>query len=176
MYTVGRLASQFGLSRSALLYYHRIGLLKPSGRSRAGYRQYTNRDIERLELICQYRDAGVPLAEIRNILDGPESELARALEARLIRINGEIRRLRGQQRLILGLLEKPELIRKVGVMNKEQWINLLRAAGYDDDAMERWHADFERTAPDQHQAFLEFLCIPDKEILAIRHWARRAPH
>ena len=97
---------RFGLSRSTLLYYDRIGLLRPSGRTRAEYRQYSEKDVGRLEQICQYREAGVPLAEIRKILQGPGTELARVLEERLVRINDEVRRLRDQQRVILGLLQK----------------------------------------------------------------------
>ena len=58
-------------------------------------------------------------------------------------------------------------------MNKEQWIALLRAAGFDEAAMDRWHFDFERTAPEQHQEFLEFLCIPEEEVREIRAWSRR---
>jgi len=41
--TVGRLARRFGLSRSALLYYHRIGLLVPSMGGDGRYRRYTHR-------------------------------------------------------------------------------------------------------------------------------------
>jgi DNA-binding transcriptional MerR regulator len=40
MHTIGQAAKHANLSRSTLLYYDRIGLLRPSGRSRAGYRLY----------------------------------------------------------------------------------------------------------------------------------------
>ena len=48
-WTVGRLARRFGLSRSTLLYYDSVGLLRPSDRSPAGYRLYTEKDLSRLE-------------------------------------------------------------------------------------------------------------------------------
>jgi len=38
MFLITELARKHGLSRSTLLYYDRIGLLTPSGRSEAGYR------------------------------------------------------------------------------------------------------------------------------------------
>lgn len=44
MVTVGVLARRFGLARSTLLYYDRLGLLRPSSRSRAGYRSYSPAD------------------------------------------------------------------------------------------------------------------------------------
>ena len=47
--TVGRLAKRFGLSRSTLLYYDRLGLLCPSGRSGGDYRLYEDADAQRLD-------------------------------------------------------------------------------------------------------------------------------
>jgi hypothetical protein len=38
--------------------------------------------------------------------------------------------------------------------------------------MHRWHKEFERAAPDDHQQFLEFLHIPGREIDSIREWSR----
>ena len=71
MRTVGELARSHGLSRSTLLYYDRIGLLKPSGRTPSGYREYTDRDEERLGQICLYRRTGLSLAEIRRLQQTP---------------------------------------------------------------------------------------------------------
>ena len=52
MYTIGKLAKKFDLSRSTLLYYDSIGLLKPSSRTESEYRQYSEDDAARLEQIC----------------------------------------------------------------------------------------------------------------------------
>jgi hypothetical protein len=40
--------------------------------------------------------------------------------------------------------------------------------------MHRWHAEFEKAAPAEHQEFLEFLHIPAAEICTIRDWSRGA--
>ena len=72
MITVSRLARQFNLSRSTLLYYDRIGLLRPSDRSRSNYRLYTREDRKRLEKICHYRAIGLPLKAIQRILDAKQ--------------------------------------------------------------------------------------------------------
>lgn len=37
-------------------------------------------------------------------------------------------------------------------MTKEKWITIMRAAGFQPDEMHRWHQEFERMAPDDHQA------------------------
>ena len=172
--TVGRAARRFGLSRSTLLYYHRIGLLVPSSRGRAGYRLYSVDDVDRLEQIVRYRAAGVPLADIRRILDGAGDALVSVLERRLAALNDEIATLREQQRLIVGLLRSDRTAAPGNghVMNRERWTALLEAAGYDEGDMRRWHAIFERPDPDAHLEFVRFLSIPDDEISEIRRQAQ----
>lgn len=59
----GRLA---GVTPRALRHYERLGLLKPK-RSQAGYRIYTERDLESLEEIVALKFIGVPLKEIAAI-------------------------------------------------------------------------------------------------------------
>ncbi len=53
MLNVTGLARRCGLSRTTLFYYESIGLLKASSRSPGNYRQYTERDVERLRQICR---------------------------------------------------------------------------------------------------------------------------
>ena len=69
-FTIGALAIRAGVSAGTLRHYHRLGLLKPSHRSRAGYRFYTEQDRERLELIRALRGLDVDLAEIGKLLRG----------------------------------------------------------------------------------------------------------
>ncbi len=172
MLTISRLAARFGLSRATLLHYAKIGLLDASERSRSGYRLYTEADAERLARIRTFRQAGLPLARIAALLDSEDGAPAHALTARLEEINADIARLRGQQRFILGILDTPEARTKV-LMNKQTWTRMLTAAGFSQDDMVRWHAEFERSDPQAHAQFLEFLCIPEAEARAIRDWSRR---
>jgi DNA-binding transcriptional MerR regulator len=78
---VGALARRFRLARSTLLYYDRLGLLRPSARKANGYRDYSEADGRRLEHIALYRRAGLPLREIRALLDGPRTRVAAVLES-----------------------------------------------------------------------------------------------
>jgi DNA-binding transcriptional MerR regulator len=68
--TVGAVAALTGVSVRTLHHYDHIGLVVPSVRTPAGYRGYTDADIERLHLVLVYRSAGLPLERIRTILDG----------------------------------------------------------------------------------------------------------
>lgn len=149
--SVTRLGRRFGLSRSTLLYYDRIGLLSPSERSHAGYRVYGERDVKRLKAICRYREIGLTLAHIRELLDGASGRTAEILEARLDQLNAEIEQLREQQRIIVRLLADPKKLRRARALDKDGWVALLRATGLDDAGMHRWHVEFERMAPKAHQ-------------------------
>lgn len=172
MFTVSKLARRCGLSRSTLLYYERAGLLAPAARSGANYRSYSEKDLRRLEQICVYRSAGLKLADIRAILGRPESGASAVLKRRLAELNAEIDALRGHQRAILKLLNTN--LGRTKVITKEKWISVMKASGFTEADMNRWHAEFERSAPEEHQEFLEFLHIPEAEIRQIREWSRGA--
>jgi len=169
--SIGRVARRFGLSRSTLLYYDKIGLLRPSARTDANYRVYSERDIRRMEQIAVYREAGLPLAAIGGMLDGRAGPAAAVLEERLVQINHEVQRLREQQQVLVKLLERPAALRRSRVLTKARWVSLLSATGLDEAGMRRWHVEFERMAPEAHEDFLESLGIPRPEIREIRRWS-----
>lgn len=170
--SVGRLARRYGLSRTTLLYYDRLGLLRASERSAAGYRLYSAEDEARLAAVCRYRQVGLSLARIRELLGGDSSRAAQVLETRLDELNAEIERLREQQRVLVRLLARPEKLRGARALDKQGWVAILRAAGLDDAAMHRWHAEFERQAPAAHGDFLESLGLAKPEVARIRRWSR----
>jgi DNA-binding transcriptional MerR regulator len=74
-YAVGRVAELAGVTVRTLHHYDRIGLLRPSGRSEAGYRRYDDADLQRLQQILLYRELGFPLEQIAAILAEPEAGL-----------------------------------------------------------------------------------------------------
>lgn len=71
--TVGQVAEQLDITVRTLHHYDEIGLLRPSARSSAGYRLYTDEDITRLQHIVVYRRLGFALEEIGLLVDHPES-------------------------------------------------------------------------------------------------------
>lgn len=173
MLTVSGLARRYGLSRSTLLYYEAIGLLKPAARTPGNYRSYGERDAERLERICLYRNTGLALRDIRALLDRPDRDAAAILQRRLREIEREIESLRRHQSLIVSLIRDRNSFRRRRVMTKESWKAIMKASGFTEEDTQRWHVQFERSAPDDHQQFLEFLHIPPAEIRSIRDWSRK---
>ncbi|MBF0138307.1 MAG: MerR family transcriptional regulator [Magnetococcus sp. DMHC-1] len=176
MWTIGKLARHFGLSRSTLLYYDRIGLLSPSLRSTVNYRLYSEVDFKRMERIATLREAGIPLDKIRDLCDRPTNSMEEALEYQLFQTNQEIAKLRTQQHAIIKLLKHNNIMRQSRIMDKAGWINLLEGAGMDDTAKNLWHVLFEKNAPLAHQDFLESLGIEQEEINQIRAYAQAAIH
>ena len=172
MHTVSQLARRFGLSRSTLLYYDSIGLLSPSDRSASNYRLYSDADLRRMESIDIYRKAGLPLKDIARVLDGDDSALSGLLEQRLRGLNGEIRDLHRQQKMLVTLLRNKDALSDAGHLDKQSWTAILRATGLSDDDMRRWHVEFERLSPEAHRDFLESLGIDDDEVARIRDWSR----
>lgn len=173
-YSISALARQFALSRSTLLYYHRIGLLPPSGRTASGYRFYTAKDRRRLDRICHFRRAGLALKEIRAVLQAGGKPSPSMLERRLRQTARGIEDLKAKQRLLASMLNGLSAGGCPPSVDKETWVEMLRAAGMDDQAMACWHAEFERRAPQAHHDFLLSLDIPPKEVLEIRQWSARA--
>ena len=78
VYRVHEFAELASVTVRALHHYDRLGLLKPA-RTEAGYRAYVERDLERLEQIVALRFVGVPLKQIRALLDGKSVPLVDAL-------------------------------------------------------------------------------------------------
>lgn len=172
MFSISHLAERCGLSRSTILYYESIGLLPRAPRTAGNYRAYSQGHLSRLEQICVYRDAGLKLEDIRELLDRPHGAAASVLQRRLSELAFEIERLRAHQAAILRLLQNETLLRRSEVMTKEKWVSIMKAAGFTEADMRRWHVEFERSAPQDHQDFLEYLHIPAEEVRSIREWSQ----
>ncbi|MFQ5882596.1 MAG: MerR family transcriptional regulator [Candidatus Methylomirabilales bacterium] len=71
---IGELAKQVGVTRKAVRYYERLGLLPRPRRSPSGYRLYEEADIGRLLFIKRAKEAGLPLARICDLLPLAEGE------------------------------------------------------------------------------------------------------
>jgi len=173
MYKITQLAHKFRLSRTAILYYDAIGLLRPDKRTASGYRLYSDPSVRKLERICELREAGLDLKKIKAVMAAGTSKKIVALQERLHAINQEIAALRQQQQIIVDMLQEDGVARgRTRIMTKERWVDLLRKAGLDDDGLHKWHKAFEASYPEEHQDFLESIGLPEKEIRQIRAFSR----
>ena len=170
--SISQIARASGLSRSTLLYYDRLGLLRSSGRTASGYRFYTEKDHRLLERIRGFREAGLSLKEIRAVLASGGKPGSRLLEKRMRETTETIVALKNQQRLLAGMLRQVASGSPPPSVDKRMWVEMLRAAGMDQSAMKRWHTEFEQRAPEGHQEFLLSLGIPLDEAARIRRLSR----
>lgn len=78
-YTVQKLGKLAGISTRTLRYYDEIGILKPARINSSGYRIYGQAEVDRLQQILFYRELGVSLNSIRDIVTAPSFDGANAL-------------------------------------------------------------------------------------------------
>ncbi|MFE5141365.1 MerR family transcriptional regulator [Streptomyces fagopyri] len=68
---IGEVARRSGVSARMLRHYESLGLVRPSGRTGSGYREYAGQDIQRIFHIESLRSLGLSLREIGRALDEP---------------------------------------------------------------------------------------------------------
>ncbi|KPL60363.1 MerR family transcriptional regulator [Rossellomorea vietnamensis] len=78
-YTVKKLGEIAGVSPRTLRYYDEIELLKPARTNSSGYRIYGQEEVDRLQQILFYKELGVGLDDIKDILDDPAFDSTLAL-------------------------------------------------------------------------------------------------
>lgn len=90
MYTVKELAELAGVSARTLRHYDAIGLLHPACTSAAGYRLYGQKEVDLLQQILFYRERGVELKRIREILYSENFDIENALEEHLRELEAQM--------------------------------------------------------------------------------------
>ncbi|MES9537059.1 HEAT repeat domain-containing protein [Actinomadura sp. NPDC000600] len=68
---IGEVARRSGVSARMLRHYESLGLVRPTGRTGAGYREYSSEDIRRIFHIESLRSLGLSLREVGRALDDP---------------------------------------------------------------------------------------------------------
>lgn len=106
---IGEVAEVTGTTTKTLRFYEEQGLVPPVGRTAAGYREYPDSVIGRLDFIRRGRAAGLTLAQIRSILDirdrgqTPCEHVADLLAERLRDLDAQISALGALRATIAGL-------------------------------------------------------------------------
>lgn len=100
-YQASEFAELTGVTVRALHHYDRVGLLKPTGRSAAGYRLYGAADFARLQQVLTLKFMGLPLRQIKELLGRKELGLAgvlrlqrEVLESRRSQLDAALRAVR----------------------------------------------------------------------------------
>lgn len=78
-YTVKKLGMLAGVSTRTLRYYDEIGLLNPARTNSSGYRIYGQSEVDKLQQILFYRELGIELDRIKDLLSDPTFDAIHAL-------------------------------------------------------------------------------------------------
>lgn len=140
-YAVRKLARLAGVSVRTLHHYDRLGLLKPSKRTAAGYRLYGEQELLRLQQILFYKELDLSLEEIAAILDDPDFEILSALENHKVALEARRNRLS----VLLETIDKTILKLKGGpimLTNEELYEGFPKetATVYREEAKQEWGA------------------------------------
>lgn len=108
------LSEKTGLSRKTIRYYESVGLIQPPSRGANNYRQYTEKDVERLRFIAGARSLGFSLSDIGEILAARDHNIAPCQQV-LTTIDERLQDIDLRIATLLKLRETLQELRQVGV-------------------------------------------------------------
>jgi DNA-binding transcriptional MerR regulator len=109
--SIGDFSRATHLSVKTLRYYHDAGLLEPAEVDpHSGYRRYDVDQIGIAQVIRRFRDLGMPLEDVRAVLEASDLTVRNALIAQhLRRLEGELERTQAAVSSLRDLLEHPTM-------------------------------------------------------------------
>lgn len=163
-YTVQKLAQLAGVSSRTLRYYDEIGILKPARTNSSGYRIYGQQEVDRLQQILFYRELGISLDQIKEIITAPAFDAAEALKEHrekllekrkqldLLITNVEKTIASAEGRTTMSDKEKFEGFKKKMIEdNEEQYGKEIREK-YGDETVDKSNAKLMNMTQEEHEA------------------------
>ncbi len=111
---IGEIAQQTRVSKSIIRYYEDKGVLPRAVRDAAGYRDYSDDELARIQLVTAARRLGCSFEEIKELVairEGqhlPSARLLELLKSKIVEVGEEIDRLRRVQCELLELQDVAE--------------------------------------------------------------------
>ncbi|MBP2703865.1 MerR family transcriptional regulator [Microbispora sp. RL4-1S] len=137
-YSVGEVARLAGVTVRTLHHYDEIGLLSPGERTVAGYRRYTEPDLERLQQVLFYRELGFSLEEIAVILDEPGADPMTHLRRQHELLRRRIGRLEEMRTAVERAMEAHTMGIDLTPQERFEVFGEFDPDQYADEARERW--------------------------------------
>jgi DNA-binding transcriptional MerR regulator len=162
-YTVQKLARLAGISTRTLRYYDEIGILKPARINSSGYRFYGQAEVDRLQQILFYKELGVSLDVIKEIVTSPFYDGAKALrehreqllakrkqlDVLIANVEKTIASMEG--RIIMTDKEKFEGFKKQLIDDNEATYGKEIRAKYGDDVVNRSNEKLKNMTKEEHE-------------------------
>ncbi len=137
-YSVGQVADLAGVTVRTLHHYGQIGLLEPQDRSGAGYRRYSDDDLQRLQHILFYRELGFPLDDIATILSDPGADASAHLSRQRELLKNRISRLQSMVAAVEKEMEAFTMGIQLTPEEKFEIFGPTYSEDYETEAEQRW--------------------------------------
>ena len=137
-YSVGQVAELAGVTVRTLHHYGQIGLLEPQDRTGAGYRRYSEDDLDRLRHILFYRELGFALDDIATILNDPGAGTGAHLRRQRELLTNRINRLESMVAAVDKELEAHTMGIQLTPEEKFEIFGPTYSEDYETEAEERW--------------------------------------
>lgn len=165
-YTVQKLGKLAGVSPRTLRYYDEIGILKPARINSSGYRIYGQEEVDKLQQILFYRELGMGLEAIKDIINSPsfnsiaalkehrEKLLAKRKQIDMLIVNVEKTIASEEGRIDMSNAEKFEGFKdKIIEENEKKYGKEIREK-YGDDAVERSNKAFKNMSKEDYDKMI----------------------
>ncbi|WP_167132838.1 MerR family transcriptional regulator [Paramicrobacterium chengjingii] len=165
--TVGSVAQRTGITVRTLHHWESVGLVTASERSSAGYRLYTTADVARIHRVLIYRELGLPLERIREVLGSGAALTAATLRGQREQLADHIDELQRMHHALSRMIDTvdaglpltaDEQVRIFGDdwnpdwtrQAREKWGDSTQWTQYAERAVNRETADWEQIAEQTH--------------------------
>ena len=149
MRTVKEVSNLTGISVRTLHYYDEIGLLKPTGKSEAGYRLYDDKALEALQQVLFFREFDIPLKKIKAIMANPTLDRNQILEMQKKMLTAKKERmerliasiddiLKGENKMDFAVFSKTEIEEMFQTMTEHMPENIRNIAIKEFGSIEQW--------------------------------------
>lgn len=135
---VGAVAKLAGVTVRTLHHYDEIGLLRPTGRSGAGYRRYSDADVERLQRILFYRELGFGLDQIREAMTDGGADALVHLRRQHVLLRQRIERLRRLSDAVAKAMEAHQMGIRLTPEERLEVFDSFDPDAHSDEVQERW--------------------------------------
>lgn len=134
---IGEAAELLGVTVRTLRHWESVGLLAPEWRTMGGHRLYVEEDLARAQRILVYREIGLPLAEVRELVDGDVDERAHLAKQRrlLVERASHLRRIIG---VVDDMLEAIDMDKKMSAREAAEKFGGGWSEEYAEEAERRW--------------------------------------
>ncbi len=126
---INEVYQQVGLSKKSIRYYEEIGLLRPKRNQENDYRIYDEEDIKRLKLIKFLRELGVPIQDLKRLVN-KELSLEACMRDRIVKIDDLETNLKKVRELCLDIASSGVDIEEIDSTSYFQSMSILNKEGF----------------------------------------------